>query len=126
MNRNYEMTYRERSRRARRARARYIARCRMIVAGALGVVAVCTAFGVGVLRSRASSNDTDISYKYYKNIVVACDYDLYDAAADYADDHYDDEQDYLREVCNINHLASVSGVTPGTRVVVPYYSEEFR
>lgn len=98
----------------------------MIVAGALGVVAVCTAFGVGVLRSRASSNDTDISYKYYKNIVVACDYDLYDAAADYADDHYDDEQDYLREVCNINHLASVSGVTPGTRVVVPYYSEEFR
>lgn len=126
MSRDYELTYRERSRQARRARARYVARCRLAIAGVLGTIIVCTVFGVGVLRSRASSNDADISYKYYKNIVIAYDYDLNDAAADYADEHYDSERDYLREVCNINHLASAECVTPGTHVIVPYYSAEFR
>lgn len=126
MSRNDELTYRERSRRARRARARYVDRCRMILAGVIGMIVVCTAFSAYALRSRASSNDGDISYKYYKNIVIAYDYDLQDAAADYADEHYDNERDYLREVCNINHLASATDVTPGTHVIVPYYAEEFR
>lgn len=98
----------------------------MILAGIVGAVIVCTAFSVGALRSRASSSTAgDIEYKYYKNIVIAYDYDLSDAAADYADEHYDDERDYLREVCSINHLASAYDVTPGTYVIVPYYSAEF-
>lgn len=126
MSRNDALTYRERSRRARRERARYVDRCRVILAGVFGTIIVCSAFSAYALRSRASSNDRDISYKYYKNIVIAYDYDLQDAAADYADEHYDNEHDYLREVCNINHLASATDVTPGTHVIVPYYSEEFR
>lgn len=98
----------------------------MVVAGIVGAVIICAVFSINALRSRASGADADISYKYYKNIVIAYDYDLSDAAADYADEHYDNAQDYLREVCNINHLASASDVTPGTHVIVPYYSEEFR
>lgn len=97
----------------------------MIMALVAATVMVCTVFGV--LRSRASASDgSDVSYKYYKNIMVAYDYDLHDAAAEYADEHYDSERDYLREVCNINHLASAEAVTPGTHVIVPYYSTEFR
>lgn len=126
MSRNRGLTYRERSRRARIARARYVERCRMIMAGILGILVVCTVFGAHVLRSRASSSGERTSYKYYKNIVVAYDYSLNDVAEEYADEHYDNTRDYLREVCNINHLASASDVTPGTHVVIPYYSEEFR
>lgn len=74
----------------------------------------------------ASSSDTVTDYKYYKNIVVSYHYDLGDAAEDYADEHYKDDDDYLREVCNINHFASAEDATPGTHVIVPYYSTELR
>lgn len=127
MHRDDRMSYRERSRQARRARALYVARCRMIIAGVLGTAMICMAFSALVLRSRASAAGAeDIAYKYYKNIVIACDYTLDNAVADYADEHYDDEKDYLQEVCAINHIASAGDVTPGMHVIVPYYSAEFR
>lgn len=117
--------YARRTSRARRARAQYVNRCRMAVACVIAAVVICIVFGVAVLRSNASGSDHIGSYKYYKSIVVSYHYDLYDAAAEYADDHYDSERAYLREVCSINHLGSVSDVTPGTQVIVPYYDEEY-
>lgn len=119
------MTYRERSRRARNARARYVDRCRILLLGATAAIVLTTVFATTVIRSKASSNAEETSYKYYKNIVVSYDYDLSDAAADYADEHYRSEKAYLHEVCTINHLAS-SDVTPGTHVIVPYYTSDFQ
>lgn len=122
---NHEMTYRERSRRSRAARARYVDRCRVLLFGAMAAMVLITAFTTAVIRSKASSSEADTAYKYYKNIVVSYDYDLDDAAAEYADEHYGSERAYLREVCSINHLAT-SDVTPGTHVIVPYYASDFR
>lgn len=126
MNRATALTYRERSRRARRARARYVDHCRKMICAVVAVAVIGVIFTTTVLQSRASSGDDLTGYKYYKNIMVSYDYDLNDAAADYADDHYDSERSYLLEVCRINHLASVKDATPGTHVVVPYYSMDFQ
>lgn len=96
----------------------------MVILATVAAIIICVTSGIYTLRSRASSTDDEIDCKYYKNIMIAYDYNLSDAAAEYADEHYDDERAYLREVCRINHLASASDVTPGTHVIVPYYSEE--
>lgn len=126
MSRTRELTYRERSRRARKARARYVARCRRVLLAVAAAVMICTVFTTAVLQSRAAAGEDLTGYKYYKNIVISYDYDLTNAAADYADDHYDSERAYLHEVCQINHLASAETVRPGTHVIVPYYSDTFQ
>lgn len=125
MSKNMQLTYRERSRRARRARARYVDRCRRVLFGLAATAVIGITFTTAVLQSRASSNADAAGYKYYKNVVISYDYDLGDIAAEYADEHYASERAYLREVENINHL-DAGDVHPGTHLVVPYYSEDFR
>lgn len=125
MSRTNQLTYRERSRRARRARARYVDRCRRLLLVAAAVAVTGTIFTTAVLQSKASSNEDLTGYKYYKNIVISYDYDLADAAAEYADAHYDSKRAYLREVEQINHL-DVDDVRPGEHVIIPYYAEDFR
>lgn len=125
MSKNMQLTYRERSRRARRARARYVDHCKRVLFGLAAAAAICTTFTTAVLQSRASSSEDLRGYKYYANIMISYDYDLDDVAAEYADGHYSSTRSYLHEVEEINHV-DVDDVRPGMHLVVPYYSEDFR
>ena len=80
-------------------------------------------FAIG---SRAQDKDEVILYKYYTNIEVKYGETLYDIAKNYfCESKYDNYKHYISEVMYINGLYHEE-VSPGTYIVVPYYSEEFK
>ena len=80
-------------------------------------------FAIG---SKAQDKDEVVLYKYYTNIEVQYGESLYDIAATYfCEDKYDDYKHYISEVMYINRIYNEE-VSPGTYLVVPYYSEEFK
>ena len=88
-------------------------------------------FGLGGIASRAKSKDVPTAYKYYDTITVAYEENLLDIVQRYDDrNFYRTQNDYLEELCRINNLdydkSSYPVVTPGTHLVVPYYSTELK
>lgn len=84
-------------------------------------------FGIGGIASRAKSKEAPSAYKYYDTITVAYQENLLDIVQRYDDrNYYETQNDYLTELCRINNLeydgTSYPNVTPGTHLVVPYYS----
>ncbi|MBP3603680.1 MAG: LysM peptidoglycan-binding domain-containing protein [Lachnospiraceae bacterium] len=76
-------------------------------------------------KTKAQSNDAEISYKYYKSISVNTGDTLWDYAAQYADEaFYDSYESYINEVININALSDDS-IISGQSIIIPYYSKDF-
>ena len=114
--------------RAARARARRV----LVLRTALfAFLVVFTMFGIGGIASRAKSREVPAAYKYYATITVGYKENLLDIVERYDDrDHYETQIDYVEELCRINNLAfdgtAYPTVTPGTHLVVPYYSAELK
>ena len=88
-------------------------------------------FCAGGIASRAKSKDVPEAYKYYDTITVDYQENLLDIVQRYDDrNFYKTQNDYLEELCRINNLkydkSSYPVVTPGTHLVVPYYSTELK
>lgn len=76
-------------------------------------------------KTRAQSDDAEISYKYYKSVSVSAGDTLWDYAVKYADEaFYDSYETYITEVMNINALSDDS-IKSGQSIIIPYYSNEF-
>ena len=76
--------------------------------------------------SKAQDKDEVILYKYYSNIVVQYGESLEDIAETYfCEAKYDNYEEYINEVLTVNGLHS-ENVTPGTYLIVPYYSADFK
>lgn len=115
-------------RKAARARARKVAVLRTAFAAFLLMAVI---FGIGGIASRAESKEVAKAYKYYDTITVAYQENLLDIVERYDDrNYYETQNDYLEELCRINNLpydkSSYPVVTPGTHLVVPYYSTELK
>ena len=114
--------------RAARARARRV----LVLRTALfAFLVLFTMFGIGGIASRAKSREVPAAYKYYDTITVGYKENLLDIVERYDDrDHYETQIDYVEELCRINNLAfdgtAYPAVTPGTHLVVPYYSTELK
>ena len=114
--------------RAARARARRV----LVLRTALfAFLVLFTMFGIGGIASRAKSREVPAAYKYYDTITVGYKENLLDIVERYDDrDHYKTQIDYVEELCRINILAfdgtAYPTVTPGTHLVVPYYSAELK
>ena len=114
--------------RAARARARRV----LVLRTALfAFLVLFTMFGIGGIASRAKSREVPAAYKYYDTITVGYQENLLDIVERYDDrDHYKTQIDYVEELCRINNLAfdgtAYPTVTPGTHLVVPYYSTELK
>ena len=114
--------------RAARARARRV----LVLRTALfAFLVLFTMFGIGGIASRAKSREVPAAYKYYDTITVGYKENLLDIVERYDDrDHYETQIDYVEELCRINNLAfddtAYTTVTPGTHLVVPYYSAELK
>lgn len=114
--------------RAARARARRV----LVLRTALfAFLVLFTMFGIGGIASRAKSREVPGAYKYYDTITVGYKENLLDIVERYDDrDHYETQIDYVEELCRINNLAfdgtAYPTVTPGTHLVVPYYSAELK
>ena len=75
----------------------------------------------GSIKTQAASTET--SYKYYTNIRIESGDTLWDIAGEYVTDEYNDRNEYMNEVCTINHI-SADEIHAGQYIVVPYYSAE--
>lgn len=95
-----------------------------------GVVCLVLILLLHVVHTQASSDQHINKFKYYTNVMISSEMSLQDYAEEYADPQYYKSDDaYISEVVDINHLQTldgeVSGVTPGTYLVIPYYCTEF-
>ncbi len=99
----------------------------------LTVVVIILLAGLGVMlfgmKASAAEEPVVPKQKCFTSVMIGCGESLYDIAERYMDDaYYDDLEDYVDEVCSINHLdrlnwASSKALNAGNYIIVPYYSE---
>lgn len=104
-------------------------------AGALRLLALALVFS-GMLAgfrmmTRASNLEKEQTWKYYTTVTLGYGEDMTDIIYRYCDRaEYADAEDYLQEICSINslpyHRGSVPVLSPGTQIVIPYFSSEYK
>ncbi len=86
----------------------------------IAVVIMCSVFFSSIITQAAPRKNT---YKYYTSIQIKTGDTLWEIAGRYMTNEYDDRNEYMREVCSINHI-SEDEIHAGQFLVVPYYSVE--
>lgn len=126
-NRHDAESYRIRAAKARARRVRQVnGYFRLIAASMILIILIVCMLRFG-FTSRADDGLTGDS-KYFTSVMITYEMSAEDYAKEYADpDHYASEQEYLREVCSINHLSYTSGelenLGPGNYIIIPYYAD---
>ena len=89
--------------------------------------AVLAAFGTSFVLTRTAEAGTSESsrYKYYTSIQVEPGSSLWEISREYASSEYQDLDDYIREVRQINHLDQDT-IYAGSYLCIPYYSSEYK
>ena len=123
-NNNIDWEKRIRQNKIRRKREQRRHLFQLIFAVCFVCVAVMT---VSVIRSNASEADQQVSIKYYKNVLITSGDTLESIADTYADDeHYPNKDKYIKEVMQMNHIEDENQIYAGTKIFVPYYSDEYK
>ena len=93
----------------------------------LSIIFILTlSIGGFAIGSKAMDKDEVVLYKYYTNIVVQYGEDIEDIAIKfYCEEKYSSYDAYINEVLKINRMYD-KDVKPGTYLIVPYYSSEFK
>lgn len=79
------------------------------------------------LKSSANNGSDKIALKYYTSVTVKSGETLWGIAEEYIDySQYKNKEQYIKEICSINNLEDSSAIRIGQRIVVPYFSEEFK
>ena len=135
-----DLSYQACSKVARTARTRHMKRRReererhlrllLVRFMLIALVTVGAAGTVGIV-TRAQNTPQPVAYKYYDAITVAYRESFLDIVERYDDRaHYETQEDYIMDLCRINSIPydgmNCPEVTPGTRLVVPYYSAEIK
>ena len=90
------------------------------------VLIVTLSVGGFAFGSKAQDKNEVILYKYYANVVVQYGESLEDIAETYfCEAKYDNYDEYINEVLRVNGMHNEE-VTPGTYLIVPYYSSDFK
>lgn len=72
------------------------------------------------------AHSENMRYKYYTQITVNHGDTLESIACRYITEEYENLDNYINEVCNINHLEDKDQVIAGESLIVPYYSDDYR
>lgn len=87
------------------------------------IVSIITGFVLfGSIRTQAAP--ADVSYKYYTSIQVQKGDTLWNIANVYMTEEYVDANEYIEEICSINHI-DASEIHSGQYLTIPYYSDQF-
>ena len=103
------------SRRQREAAQKKIA---VLFCSIVAVVMICSIMFSTIHTQAAPAETTN---KYYTSIQVESGDTLWAIASEYITDDYTDMNEYIREVCSINHI-SEDEIHAGQYIVVPYYA----
>jgi len=114
-----------RSRNNRIRRNRQLRR-RMTLGAVTVFLALLLSLTMGASLSSAQEENKQISYKYFKSIMIESGDTLTDIANMYLDEHYDSVQEYIDEVASINHLHNTDKIISGRYLIVPYYSTQLK
>ena len=78
------------------------------------------------LGAKAKDKDEVILYRYYTNIEVQYGMNLEDIAHEYfCEDKYKNMKEYISDIMMVNGMYN-EDILPGSYLVVPYYSAEFK
>ncbi len=75
--------------------------------------------------AHGNAQESPITYKYYKSIIIQPGDTLWDIALEYKTDDYGSTQEYVDELKEINSLESDS-IQESQYLMIAYYDEEFR
>lgn len=118
--RQREMRIRRNLMRQRKQRMKKLISVAGFALATLAVVLILT-FTFGGFKSNA--ND---SFKYFTYVEVQGGDTLWDMADRYMDtDHYKNKNEYIREICQMNHLEDENDIVSGNKLIFPYYTDEF-
>ena len=120
----HEMSERELRKYVRVLRLRRERRKKCLTLAAAAFAAFCMVLVCTVSYNSINSSAND-GFKYYTSVTVEAGESLWDIADSYMDGHYDSRDNYIAEVCSINHLDENGTVMAGQTLIVPYYSSEY-
>lgn len=103
------------SRRQREAAQKRVA---VMFCSIIAVIMICSVM-FGTINTQAAPAET--TNKYYTSIQIESGDTLWAIADEYITDEYSDMNEYIREVCSINHI-SEDEIHAGQYIVVPYYA----
>ena len=84
----------------------------------LAVITICF-ITLGAVNTQAAP--AELSYKYYTSVEIHAGDTLWSIASDYITDDYENIDEYINEVCEINHI-SANEIHSGQYITIPYYS----
>ncbi len=87
--------------------------------------AVCVGVFLFISSANTAKAGTEMRYKYYTSIQIDSGMSLWEIAEEYMTEEYDSQEEYIREVKNINHLKD-DLLYAGSYLCVPYYSSEYK
>ena len=77
-------------------------------------------------KTKSYAEETQTRYKYYTDIYIDYGDTLWDIANQYMTEEYTSIQSYIKEVCEINSMTYDDAIYYGQRLIIPYYSDEFK
>lgn len=84
----------------------------------LAVITICV-ITFGTVNTQAAP--AEITYKYYTSVEIQSGDTLWSIASEYMTEDYKDIDEYIHEVCEINHILE-DDIHSGQFITVPYYS----
>ena len=87
-------------------------------------------FGIFIgttLMTGAQSDEYAPEFKYYTTVTVH-EGDTITKIAEkyYSENHYDNMNNYIFEICTLNKIGNKDKVKAGESIIMPYYSTEFK
>lgn len=107
--------------RSRRAAAKAQRRIFMLGLMVLTVIVIGSVL-LGTIRTQAAPAEP--SYKYYTSIQIQKGDTLWNIADEYITDDYASMDEYMEEICAINHILP-GDIHSGQYLTIPYYSAEY-
>ena len=96
----------------------------VMAASLLSVLVVIMTIMCTTIKPKACTETPNIKY-YTTHTVGLCD-SMYEIAQQYISEEYEDTDQYINEVCRINHIEDPDSIQTGEMLIVPYYSSEFK
>ena len=106
----------------RRQREMEQKRMAVLFCSIVAVVMICSIL-FGTINTQAAP--AEVTTKYYTSIQIESGDTLWSIASEYMTDEYIDINDYIEEICTINHI-SKDEIHMGKYIVVPYYSSDYK
>ncbi len=97
---------------------------RILAVAIIVIISLGILLGTGI-SAFASNDKATVSYKYYKSICIEEGDTLWDIADEYITGTDLSHEEYISEICELNHIYK-NEIHAGEYIIVSYYSSELQ